>query len=1048
MEHGEVLVPGYTLERELGRGAMGVVYLAAEDALGRRVALKVLREGYGDEAEVRHRFEREVRAAARLRHAHIVPVLSTGESRGRLWYAMELVPGPALEQVLQHAPGGRIAAARAVRIVRDVARALEDAHAAGVVHRDVKPGNVLLLSRPAPAEEAAQPTRRQRQAWIAGREAGATPEVDHPLLTDFGLAADREAARISVSGMLIGTPGYMAPEQFQGRGVGPAADQWALGVMLYECLTGRLPFPTEDLAALALRVAGEQPIPPSRLDPRIDRDLETALLKCLEKDPRDRYASCAALAEDLTRWLLGQPIAARPPGPWRRLRSFSRRRPALATGTAALLLGGLVAGALWLGLERVEARRIDELRASAHAALEAGSPETAEELLAEWALRDPGDPEPLALRERARALRTLRRAQESAQRAEALISLLHKASRALLRLRTQASHGSESAEEPTLGRDTARGSEPWWMRDRAYHAAREVQRVEQEMAQLRAEIASLLAGAATALAQLDGSLGPEGEAARAQILEGAAAWHLEEWRRALARGDAEAAALQRLAVLRYGPGPHAAELRGERLVTIAPADPPAEGWLFCYVPEGDHIPRGGPRLIPLPFDPEHGLGAVPEDYAAAVRRSLAGEGEAEVGPDQPSVSGPLRSTPESVATLEGPIPRAAYEARLDATGYPLVTGPSNALGELAGERTLALPQGRYLLLVRRPGRPDLRLPFEVGREQPPRLDPNLPWGLCALPRRFVLVPGGVVRAGSDDPRAPRAAAAQPVGVGPFLAARFEVTVAEYFEFLNDPRTLAEIDRHIEGGLRFAPRFGGQSLVPREPHGASGEPGRFLPVDNPEQPVAHVCLFDLVGYPERAPGREEPSDEEYGLLLAALDESRTLGWGYLAWRSARSQARARAARAAGGAGEWPGDVAQVAGPDGALVPAALRFTLPTPAEWERMARGGDGRRFVYGDEREWLYFKGARSRAFHPAPEPVGLFAADESVFGVRDLTGSVAEWTAGVSERERVVWIKGHSWGSQVEEDDRIAARQALSPDQVGSTTGIRLIARVLEPMR
>ena len=127
---------------------------------------------------------------------------------------------------------------------------------------------------------------------------------------------------------------------------------------------------------------------------------------------------------------------------------------------------------------------------------------------------------------------------------------------------------------------------------------------------------------------------------------------------------------------------------------------------------------------------------------------------------------------------------------------------------------------------------------------------------------------------------------------------------------------------------------------------------------------------------------------------------------------------------------------------------MRFTLPTQAEWERMARGGDDRIFVYGDEREWTHFKGVRSRPHHPAPEAVGLFPEDESVFGVRDLTGSAAEWTADWVEEGDVFWVKGHAWGSQTAEDDRIAARRAVSPGPVTHTVGVRLVVRVLDEAR
>ncbi|MDJ0976689.1 MAG: serine/threonine-protein kinase, partial [Planctomycetota bacterium] len=256
-------VPGFEVRRELGRGAMGVVYLAHERALGRDVALKVLKTRVTEDEAVRGRFEREVRAAARLEHPGIVPILSTGEANGHLWCAMAYVPGCTLDDILhaEHGPDReRIHPARAARIAAAVAEALDAAHAEGVTHRDVKPGNVMLVERSVPKVERASQARRMQKSWTPG--VGRLPRYEEAMLADFGLALDNTASKLSVSGMLIGTPGYMAPEQFAGeRGdVGPAADQWALGVVLYECLTGRLPFPSDDLPSLARFVMEAEPV--------------------------------------------------------------------------------------------------------------------------------------------------------------------------------------------------------------------------------------------------------------------------------------------------------------------------------------------------------------------------------------------------------------------------------------------------------------------------------------------------------------------------------------------------------------------------------------------------------------------------------------------------------------------------------------------------------------------------------------------------------------------------------------------------------------------
>jgi eukaryotic-like serine/threonine-protein kinase len=312
-------VPGYEVESVLGRGGMGVVYRARHLRLGRLVALKMALAGSCAGPHERERFRREAEAAAALRHPNVVQVYDVGDADGRPYFTMELMEGASLARKLSGAPQP---ARQAAALLATLAGAVQAAHEAGVVHRDLKPGNVLLT-------------------------ADGTPKV-----ADFGLARRLDAdERLTLSGAIIGTPGYAAPEQARGdRGaVGPRTDIYALGTILYECLTGRPPFRAGTAAATLQQVVADEPVAPRRLNPSVPRDLETVCLKCLHKEPRQRYASAAELADDLRRFERGEPIAARRVGVLGSVRKWARRRPAAAAMLVAVaLVAAVVAVSIWL----------------------------------------------------------------------------------------------------------------------------------------------------------------------------------------------------------------------------------------------------------------------------------------------------------------------------------------------------------------------------------------------------------------------------------------------------------------------------------------------------------------------------------------------------------------------------------------------------------------------------------------------------------------------------------------------------------------------------
>jgi serine/threonine protein kinase len=319
----KIAVPGYEILGELGRGGMGVVYKARHLQLKRLAALKMILTGAHASADQLVRFRREAGAAARLQHPNIVHVYEIGEHDGLPYFAQEFMAGGSLGQRLRVSALPPLAAAQ---IVATLAQAMQAAHDAGIIHRDLKPDNVLLTG------------------------SGVCK------ITDFGLAKQLDSESVKTqSDAIIGTPSYMAPEQASGkiRDIGPLSDVYALGAILYECLTGRPPFKAATAMDTLVQVRTEDPVPPRRLQPKLPRDLETICLKCLEKQPRQRYASAAALADDLKRFVNHEPIHARRVRSWERAAKWIRRRPAAAALVSLLVALGLglpIAGLLIAGV--------------------------------------------------------------------------------------------------------------------------------------------------------------------------------------------------------------------------------------------------------------------------------------------------------------------------------------------------------------------------------------------------------------------------------------------------------------------------------------------------------------------------------------------------------------------------------------------------------------------------------------------------------------------------------------------------------------------------
>jgi len=318
----------YEILGEVARGGAGVIYRARQRSLNRTVALKMILSGELASPEAVQRFRVEAEAAASLDHPNIVPIYQIGEEGGQHFFSMKLVEGEILSRRIREKP---LTAAESARLLATVARAIHYGHQRGILHRDLKPSNILVAAD------------------------------GKPYVVDFGLAKRVDGGEeLTKTGDIMGTPSYMAPEQMEGKSTfTTAVDVYGLGGILYELLTGQPPFQGTSMASLMRKVLEEEPAAPRSIKPEVDVDLQTICLKCLEKNPQKRYATADQLAEDLERWLAGEPIHARPVTTWTRGLKWARRRPAAAALAVVVPLALLTlgVGGVLFSLQSDRARR-------------------------------------------------------------------------------------------------------------------------------------------------------------------------------------------------------------------------------------------------------------------------------------------------------------------------------------------------------------------------------------------------------------------------------------------------------------------------------------------------------------------------------------------------------------------------------------------------------------------------------------------------------------------------------------------------------------------
>jgi formylglycine-generating enzyme required for sulfatase activity len=1086
-----VTIDRFEIEGELGHGGMGVVYRARDRALQRLAAVKVLPAAFADSPRAFERFDRESRALARMRHPHVVSILEAGRTaEGLPYFAMELVEGESLARILDRLAGRDFATltpddllpapARAaphersaagsycesvVRILERVADGLAHAHELGIVHRDVKPGNVLVDQR------------------------------GEPRLVDFGLAQLRHAPGLTATDHQPGTPAYMAPEQVSSKAgaVGPATDVYGLGVTLYEALTLRRPFRGTTGTALYRSILVDPPAPPRRINPLVPRDLETLCLKAIEKEPRRRYATARDLATDLRNLLELRPIRARRAGPIERIVLYLRRDPWRAAAAMLLVFGLLLGAGAWARWSLARTRERREFKAvvsSARAALLRHDLADATAYF-EAASRGAG-----SAADRQVVVQELGREIAGAESDAAL----DEARRELEVYR------SKSAALRKHARDVADFRTRLDREIRADDVASKLAVTEGEMRRLRDEVDAAWVHTLDALhrAERHWAVHRAGSDAteRPDIDECYAGLDLEKWREALEAGQLDVARTNAELVTRHDrAGVHRATLAGRRALELDGDPRGADVHLFRYenlaqLQDG----KGEERLVPTPWNPAEGRvrptplepGSVawqvervaPGSVASAAgfRRGdlvtridgVAVDGAAvviEVLPDGLGARSGV-SAGDRLVSVAGAAIREAFDAenawRLSAADVPcdvvferaerrvrvacarrstldrdlcvrigppadrltaplpsagllvdlwrgsellsvrLQGAPSGGLAGLltacplqflAANRVGSLPvvltaveHGSYLLVVRAEGREECRLPVDllhaaVAGDAPSRLRAELltegttPDGFVHVPAGHYVVPPSLSIDAGDSTVDEE-----------YWIARTEVTAGEYLEFLNDPSTsklLADARQEPDPAKRW-------KLVPREADSDSeavwklvwqrGAEGRFeLPASwDSRWPVNGVSWYDAVDY--------------------------------CRWRTAQAKARGE---------PW-------------------HFDLPSEAEWEKAARGADGRQYPWGSSFDPTFCLSLTTRSGTEKvgldPEPVLRFVRDESPYGVRDLAGNVMEWCAGTFSAS---WTRTWRGGSSRAEPaySRLSGRHLGLPYRV-SSDGFRIVAR------
>jgi formylglycine-generating enzyme required for sulfatase activity len=946
----------FVLLERLGRGGQGLVFLAEQPVLGRQVALKILRPELAGSEEAAARLEREARALATLRHPGIVAVHAFGEEGGVRYVAMDYLAGPSLEQVLREAGAEGIPLKRSVRWCADLARALACAHRSGVLHRDVKPANV----------------RFDAPLHAGGR----------PVLLDFGLARSASDLATLTQGF-AGSPHYAPPEQLRGeRDLDGRADVYALGVVLYQVATGRLPFEAARIEALIARIHAGDPLPPRKLVPSLPRDLDSVILRAIETEPRRRYASADEFAEDLEAVLELRAVRARPLSRLERLRRAARRRPGRTAAISTACVAAVAFGAWSIGAAAVERER---------------QREAGERLLASAAERLEGYRASRAALEReTRTVAEFNHEQIYRYLARSEIAELDRSELQLVRQRQaweatfyevldllqQAQRVGRSADDIAALR-----SELYAERARQAQAERDTQAAELYRSLARASDPDReRAGELENSFRLTFRTAPTD--ARVQVFA------LTDLRRLRADGDArnvpvlpdgrfaELAGRWALEVRRE----HGALLAGDLVLAIEGRAVDASLWVVRAPPPLEPLDRlvsvdgiaaeefgelGSPLAVPATA--EHVFGFERDGQPIELRAASLDDAAIEVATawelGQRSDRRPLRASVwREGAELALEI---APGAELRPTAAPLFATRTDDVRAVPDG--LALESGAWLVRALAEGCEELRMAFWVpaGAEVELQLDLDplgtTPQGFVRVDPLEVFLDGGRATCHQGEP---------------FWIQEREVNAGEYLEFLNDPRTQAEIDASAEP-IRF-PRS--PSTAARGGYWRRGSDGRFVlpPPWRADHPVLGVSWHDSEAYAR--------------------------------WMSETSRARGR----------------------------ALDYGLPTSTHYQRLAPFGYA--YPWGEAYRAHFARtcfGARRAAPGPAMRfPIdrtfdGAYDLAGSAFEWLD------EW---YDRPRGLRWQSGGSWARSDPGSHRTSGGLGAFPHTADNEEGLRLVIRSLAP--
>jgi formylglycine-generating enzyme required for sulfatase activity len=1041
----------FEIEGELGRGGSGVVLVARDRKLGRRVAIKVLAPGAAASADAVARFHREITALARVHHPNIASIHESGETEdGVPWFAMELLEGASLDAILRrHAGRDPVSLTAAdllptafprledlpesprpaswveavTRLGAAIADALASAHEAHLTHRDVKPGNILIDAR------------------------------GEPRLVDFGLAFDRDEATVTRTGATPGTPQYMAPEQVTGdRGtIGPWTDVYALGVTLYHALTLRAPFDGTTTLELFQSIRRDEPDRPRKLNRRIPRDLEVVLAKAMEKAPARRYASAAAFRDDLRAVLERRAISARRPTRIVRAARWVRRRPGRAAAIAAVLMALAAVGAQ-VGISINHENRADAAHEHYRELAKArdGEANTLDrQRVTLGAYLEESKRGEIAKRERDLAALHVECDETLARAADEYVAAIAWRRRSPLptsRLKSELSDVIRQRSEDARIRGDLVG---------AVNLAKEADRiaprsaeapagtvvfaiapVETEIFLFRYEPYESLPGRETRIPRLvpvpidptgrriDSDLGgfqPGDPCLVVTSIEArspAAAEGLRSGDLIIRMGDFDpTTGVYVREVVSGSKADRSGVMPLDRVVSVAGRDADRlYVWESVKLQHDDAAVEcvvetrvgGAVRLTTAPWRYLDAGTPESDPWLARLSRTervtMRAKGlretiklapvEEDLGlrVDEPRglLRAPLPAPLQLTCVRDGQLlPHMWVEAGVAAgvaaevTAYPLLTSTANRIDGRSSP-AIRVPPGSYLAVLRAQGHVELRKPFVVESGPPFRITTTMIPNDEAPPGDFVYVDGGSF-VYQRDPDVSYAEWPELVPDLPgFFIARFEVTMGQWWEFLEDP----SVGWRVDSGLNDS-----ASLLPRMQSGAYFGVGG-VPLPDCKHPI---------------PGQVALDSPVVGVSGQAIRE-------FLSWTNARAEARGE---------RW-------------------RYRLATQQEWEKAARGVDGRTFVWGNRFDFAL---CSSLIAHPRSQldafwlqPVGRFATDESPFGVRDMAGGAAELNDGVlaPDKRWEVW-RGGSWDSNLPVYFRAACREADRTDM--PNRGFRLVA-------